>query len=404
MKDLKNKAQNNDYMQIVRERLRELFVDKALRQWLYPRSNLDLPPDIQRRGEDTALKEHYFDKIPGLRMDGDQVQLRLESLTAIKRMLEKSNYELAGVFEGIHPRQILEQFGPDILWWIGDSSVIFRKEEIESTIRHAGIDPKLLAAAHAIVLRFETENYTSDNVRAIYYLMNGLSNIVGMVELSNILTANTCREDLGRYSLETIVSINNCFDYGSQVALKLDDENIAKYELALDGFAGFLLMYNGKPTAITAFYPFMDSKRLVIMQMQGITSCVSDGYNHMPRLKKYVRATSPKGLFNLDWTKALVEICAEIARRMGFEKVGILSAEKNGWIKPTCRGEIVFPIERAQRIYDETAERMGFTAPGTDGIWLKSVAELTLPKSSSSHSLLHECNSPGRTEQPQDCI
>ena len=389
MKDLKNKALNNNYMQRVKERIRYLFINQAFRQWLYPRGIRDLPSEVMEREEDRMLREQYFDKIPGFRMDGDGVELRLESLTAIGRMLGKTNYELAEIFKGIHPRRILEHFGPDVLYLIRNNLGIFHEEMIGDILRQSGIDPSFLGVAHETVHKFEEENYTSDIVRATYELMCRFDRVVSSIELRCILAASTRRTDLECYSLKTVNSTNNSFGYGPEVALKFDNGDIAKYSLNLDGSIGFLLLYKDKPTAITAFHPSIKRKKLIILQMQGVTPIITDGYNSMPRPKELERVTSPKGLFNLDWKKALVEICAEIARRIGFEEVGILRAEKNKWIEPNSPGETALLIERARRIYDETAERMGFTAPGTDGILLKRVAELTLPKSSSSHFPLH---------------
>jgi hypothetical protein len=90
---------------------------------------------------------------------------------------------------------------------------------------------------------------------------------------------------------------------------------------------------------------------------------------------KIEKRWDPHGLGWFDHKAVHIEIMRTVAADLGFDRLGILSAENNHWTKPPKPGgEVHLPLERARKIYDQAAERAGFSHSQADGNYYLEVA------------------------------
>lgn len=131
--------------------------------------------------------------------------------------------------------------------------------------------------------------------------------------------------------------------------------NIAVFDIYLDIPTAIGLFYDAIPQALAGFLA-TDPETLLVYQLQGVRPEIVDKHNCS------IGYGSSWGLEPLDWKKLLVDCAENLARSVGFGRLGIRSGYHNGWTKKVNPdGTPKFPLQRALAIYDGTAERLGFT-------------------------------------------
>jgi len=123
-------------------------------------------------------------------------------------------------------------------------------------------------------------------------------------------------------------------------------------EIYLDSPVGIGLTYKEIPNAVLGLMTTTPST-LMIYQLQGIRPYKID------KNGLAVNRTSSRGLFPIDWKKLMVECAEQVALDLDFDEIGIRSGRNNPWVDEK-NDEGNLPLERALKIYDETAERLGY--------------------------------------------
>ena len=144
-----------------------------------------------------------------------------------------------------------------------------------------------------------------------------------------------------------------------------ETKKILERRIYMDAPVGLILAYNNTPVAITTFAILNNT--LKIYQLQGITEQILHE-NQVFILKKF----RTKGLFDLDWKKMLVTINEDIAKYFEIETCSIQSAENNPYTQVNCFGEITLSENNAKKIYDLTAESLGYVK-AKDNDWYKKL-------------------------------
>jgi hypothetical protein len=150
---------------------------------------------------------------------------------------------------------------------------------------------------------------------------------------------------------------------------KEKDETKGKYfSIYLDAPVGICLMYKDNPSALTSFMP-ETKDTLTIHQLQGIRPFRR--YYENEELKG--KTISSRGTFGIDWQKLLVTYAENLAKKIGFKRIGIQGGHNNLWIKPNRYAEKAhITLEEALKSYDEVAERIGYAQENNKN-WYKNV-------------------------------
>lgn len=113
----------------------------------------------------------------------------------------------------------------------------------------------------------------------------------------------------------------------------------------------------------TLAFHLSDERTLLVSQLQApVVSGLKEGESNPTR-----------GLGAFDHKQVLLEHSVFYARSIGLQRVGILGAANNPWITERCRFGEHLPLDRAKKIYDETAKRAGFELSAEDGNWYKAI-------------------------------
>lgn len=132
-------------------------------------------------------------------------------------------------------------------------------------------------------------------------------------------------------------------------------------EIWLDTPVGVGLTYKEIPNAVLGLTA-SDALTLMIHQIQGIRPYKLDKNG-----TRIGGRSSSRGLFPLDWKRLLVECGEQVAKDLDFEWTGMRGYKNNHWVDNDY-----LPEERAIKIYDETAERLGYEQ-GRDNNWYKKI-------------------------------
>ncbi len=151
--------------------------------------------------------------------------------------------------------------------------------------------------------------------------------------------------------------------YGSD-PLEVKPDLFKTFNFFLDTPAAIGLFYNDEPKAVVSFFP-EDEKTLQIKQIQG-ARIVTKRYNSQ-NIPEYVKSTGGGCLGTLDWKKFLVLCAEQVGRALGYTRISIQSATNNKWVLDSQ-----LLLERAEQIYDATAERLGYSQVGI-GNWYRSL-------------------------------
>lgn len=152
---------------------------------------------------------------------------------------------------------------------------------------------------------------------------------------------------LTHYSIEYFIVEHNLSNgYEKKWQNKQPKGSRNEYNIYVDAPRGFGLMYQHAPVAVIGMH-FKDRKTIFVKQLQGVKPTIVDKVG-IPLGKDN---TWPIAHFY--WPRVLVEYVSLWAEEHGFEKIGIQSAKHNRW-----GGSV--PRIRLQRIYDDTAQVLGY--------------------------------------------
>ncbi|MCX6773227.1 MAG: hypothetical protein NTV88_05695 [Candidatus Micrarchaeota archaeon] len=136
------------------------------------------------------------------------------------------------------------------------------------------------------------------------------------------------------------------------------------YRIHLDAPIGIGLLYKSMPNAVSSAIP-LDGQTLLVKQLQSLRPF--DPKNILQR------KGGSRGLFGLDWQKLLVEANEQMARFFGFSVLAVQSAANNEWVIMEDRNQTPhLKYESAVKIYDETANRLGFVQ-GKNGNFYRKI-------------------------------
>ena len=271
------------------------------------------------------------------------------------------------------PASVLNQeFGRDmVVWnWI-NSEASPEDDSFSKVLRKSGIDLTLLEKAVKsckVALRNALGVDWSYYVRPrfnmvvpLYELMTRMDSFVSSIDAKNILAKNAkfrlSEGKISKYSFSSLIS------RGSE--MEGDDRHwYPRFHVHVDGPVGIGLLYTGKPQAGCSFN-VSEAGTLCIYQIQGVRPKAKEGGE-----SKF--AGGSRGLFALDWQKALVDTCEEIAKAAGFSRIGIQSAHNNGYVGMEKEDGSIVRLDALLKRYDENAKRLGFSQ-AEDGNWYRQV-------------------------------
>ncbi len=160
-------------------------------------------------------------------------------------------------------------------------------------------------------------------------------------------------ELLGRFGMRWMeVPDNQKSGYPKEVREQAGNDR-EKLEMYMDAPVGFVITYRGIENALATMWPETPDT-LLIHQLQGVRRKRFRG------LHPAGRRHSP-GLSLFDFRKAMVDLSADVAKEAGFSRIGIRGARNNTWTNTDDDGRPHITMERADEIYDGTAQRLGFT-------------------------------------------
>lgn len=112
----------------------------------------------------------------------------------------------------------------------------------------------------------------------------------------------------------------------------------------------FLMYHNEDPVAIASFVP-VNSRTLLVQQIQALHVEGDFSWGSKPVSPKFLES-------HPDWRSTLVKAIKPVAQQLHFEWVGIQSGENNLYANSPLFSEEI-PMERAKRIYNGTAQKLG---------------------------------------------
>lgn len=274
-------------------------------------------------------------------------------------------FEVLAVFP---PEMLFEAFGCNLALWVWMNN------------RYSSNDYNPLSAE---LLGFLSKALKID-ARFLKLSRDGTRDIKGETTVANLLRCCELMElmhgNLGFLPVRAIIARSvlkprETRSYSFRVASRIHEEMLTYVaeervvQIFQDCPIGLSLFYGELPQAVATFFPISEGKTLSVRQLQPLKQ-ESASLKELSR-----RELNPKGLFDFDWAKALIEASVEVARRLAFEAIEIVGAANNGYVhRQDLHGSSLLPLKRARKIYDATAERLRFTR-GKDGNWRKLVSE-----------------------------
>lgn len=167
-------------------------------------------------------------------------------------------------------------------------------------------------------------------------------------------------------------------EYQTEIVTGSDAEKgyIRKYEqeynVFLDTTFGVVLLHKQKPCAILEIDIF-DPETLYTKQMQGIIPVEEKiAIAEKTREQGHAGALGP-----YYWTNVLQEIAEAIGAKNNFKRIGIQSAKNNEYCYKKWKdtGKVHASLDALTKIYDATAQRMGYQL-SKDGIWYKKLGSV----------------------------
>lgn len=176
---------------------------------------------------------------------------------------------------------------------------------------------------------------------------------------------NEQRCEFSVYQLETKDLSPRSYEktYGD-TPVEVKDGVFKTFNFFLDTPAAIGLFHNNEPRAVVSFFP-EDEKTLQIKQIQGARIVTKRKNNRNP--VGYAKSSNGGGcLGNHDWKRFLVSCAEQVGKDLGYPTISIQGARNNMWVLDGA-----LPLERGLQIYDDTAERLGYSQEGI-GNWYKT--------------------------------
>lgn len=294
----------------------------------------------------------------------------------------------------VNPGVLHEKFGEDFLIWLlnqypyDDSN---REKFHEYLNANTGLDAKLLQNAK---YSYGHSTCSVSDVRLAYELGNGgkisllTRSLIGLLE-QNQQDGLPESVELNKFSVGTI-SLNTitCVQHKGRVKEWYTGAQKTRgnryYDLYLDSPYGLTIKYDGNPVAVLG----LKYKKgiLEIHQIQAINPYeiiggkpfheVDGKYLPNKKLKPFGIYDEKKRRLVFDIRKLLVEMAERWAQIHGIEKVMIQGAHNNLYIRPIQNEpEPRLALDCAIKIYDKTAERLGYSYDNKSKNWFKNLAK-----------------------------
>ena len=298
-------------------------------------------------------------------------EMTLASLYQFESMLQEKHNASVEFFKHciqlLDPGAVASRVGLDPLIWAHLSETRMRTPGVNdhrSYLKQHGLDVgrmQVAAASHRMIL--DAPAHTSVAM-ATYELGT-------MVQDGGSLLR--CREALASwsrpgksYSLEMLqefklegVCIEEGYPYGKRHRYGSIAHDIAEGDIFhafyLDAPVALVLSHQG---AAVAFVACLASTKdsLLVNEIQAVRP--RRLLSEESTLEIEALASHHWELEPYQWRPCLVQLLAQVARPLGFTRVGIQSAQNNRWTMPE-HGEIHLPRARATQIYDSTARTLG---------------------------------------------
>lgn len=263
-----------------------------------------------------------------------------------------------------------------------------QKYLIQTTLKQITQDDPLLTklksieTEHRLITKIKnTLNYldntsNSNDALKLYQIFNNLKKVDNAINLEQKLLQfydfknNKIDKIKDRYSIQSIiipdVDVTGYNKELEKITLDKDNKTRTERRVYMDAPLGIILKYDKNPVAITTFS--VTNNNLKIYQIQGITEKVvsTSSYATIKKLRT-------KGLFELDWKKMLVTINEDIAKYFNLNNCCIQSAKNNHYTKINYFGDIILNPTIAEKIYDSTAESLGYIKSKDDSNWYKQL-------------------------------
>lgn len=310
-------------------------------------------------------------------------------LEEIKQTDANHGRDIVRLLLHLDPSALVRNFGEDTALWASVNNPILEWSDGIHTVLDElyGHNTAMLDIASGWDWRrgsrFERD---TKQILALYALMRDMQSGEALQEvpLADIVASNprdgaTLSEE--RVDAFDVIPIeaadyNTYYDGGRVATWCGEVTSEIAYDMWIDAPTGFALMFKGLPVAMLAM-SVVGEDEVLIQQLQGLRARRIDHTKSKYDPERYAKKLSSRALAPLDWQKIMVEITEHIARRRGAKKIGILAACNNVWVKPRMSTDIEahLSLEAAERIYDTTARRLGFSQSTDDkkGNWHRDI-------------------------------
>ncbi len=281
---------------------------------------------------------------------------------------------LLGVISKFSEEIIIEEFGVDgaeSLWlYAGEEDSFGKLANIVG--RKTGIDPKLLAQSKKEAWDFYFSKDLSSVLRGVELKINTkriFETLLkpGLPELLKQFVEPGITLSEGRiadYSLIIVESEEKRLSGHVKVCPERKAGRETYCEVYIDSPIGICLTYKNEPNAIVSFSN-KGSDTLLIRQIQGMKIVK---LQKIEKKDEVIKESRSRGLVVLNWKDLLVRIAEIVAMESGYDKVGIMSAYNNSWIRHGLR----IPEDRGLKIYDHNARKLGYVQHG-DRNWYRNL-------------------------------
>ena len=264
---------------------------------------------------------------------------------------------------------LMNEFGRDaFVWSLINFPYMRRSAELSRFLcKTSGTNLDLLEQQRLYARNVFARSQASSVIHG-YDLVSDLKNKdVSDIDLPKLLRLSTdegaklSNEKISRYSLAVFSPREPKLFYGYERTWGNEVIGNRWYTVYLDAPIGIGLMYEGIPSAVVSFGIGDESpESLMIHQLEGIRPHLlgektSDG--GIPVIGR----EQTRGLSPLDFRRLLVNLVEEIATQSGFTQVIVKSGHNNKWTREKYSdGAVHLPLERALKIYDDTASRLKY--------------------------------------------
>ena len=290
--------------------------------------------------------------------------------------------QIVTILAEIPPHEILKSFDPMFLLWLslcGEET--YKRKTHQAFCDATGRDQALLTQARKVL-------WTEDPTRADPHAVIDAYEFLQRCKTGKI--SIPIQELLEQSTKEGIsLTKKRKEDYSSDFLFLSGEESLGSamgwnrirgkhpreaMTVSLESPVGFTLFYKGEPQAVCALLPVYGC--LKVFQLQGMVWEQVDEQGQFAtgnRERQYGRGA--RGLATVDWQKFLVLSAEHIGREEKIFRSCIRSGENNPFTRKRYKdtGRIHFPLERALKIYDATAERMQYKQDAETKDWYKSL-------------------------------